>query len=58
MDITIIVKDGRVEAVYTDNEYAESITVNVIDCDTTDPEDQEYAAEAVKAVEEDLTQIY
>ena len=58
MNIAIIVKDGRVEAVYTDNEYAESIAVDVIDCDTTDPEAQECAAEAVKAVEEDLVQIY
>lgn len=58
MNVTIIVKDGRVEAVYTDSEYAASISVDVIDCDTTDPETQEYVAEAVKAAEENLIQIY
>ena len=58
MNITIIVEDGRVEAVYTDNEHATNIGVTVIDCDTTDPETQEYVAEAVKAAEENLIQIY
>lgn len=58
MKLTIIVKDGRVEAVYTNSESAASISVDIIDCDTDDPETQEYMAEAVKAVEENLIQIY
>lgn len=52
-DVAIIVEDGRVTAVYASEE--EAVTVEIIDRDTQDPEEQEEIDEQSRQLECQIT---
>lgn len=54
--VVIIVKDGQVEAVYGScpNRY----DVEILDLDTTDPDEERVFLERLQVIEQYLTKIY